>query len=82
MFHQIVKQGKFTTRMIITFQVMAFPGMSAGYPDRIRSFPQGSQRKFRTHASGAWYSNNPDIRRILHPAYTGQICCTIAAPVA
>ena len=82
MFHQVVKQSKFTACMIITFQVMAFTRMSAGYPYAVRPLPQGSQGKFRAHPSGTGYSYYPDIRRILHSAHTCQICCTVTAPVA
>jgi hypothetical protein len=82
MLHEIVKKSKFTTGMVITFQVMAFARMSPGHPDPVRTFPQSSKGKFGAHAPGARDPDNPDIRRIFHPAHTRQVRCTITAPVA
>jgi hypothetical protein len=81
-FHQIFKQGKFAAGVVITFQVMAFTGMSPGDPDAVCTFPQGGQKEFGTHPAGARYPDNPDIGRILHSADTGKIGSPIAAPVA
>jgi hypothetical protein len=81
-FHQILKQCEFATGIVITFQVMAFAGMSPRYPDAVCAFTQGGQKEFGTHPSGAGDPDHPDIWRILHPADTGQISGTIAAPVA
>ncbi len=61
---------------------MAFTRMSAGYPYCIRTLAQGCQHEFYAHPARTGNSDNPDIRRILHSAYTGEISCTIAAPVA
>ncbi len=61
---------------------MTFTRMSAGYPHRIRAFSECGEYKFRTHSAGTWNPNDPDICRIFHPGHTGQICCTIGAPVA
>jgi hypothetical protein len=61
---------------------MAFTGMSPGYPDTIRTFAQGCQEKFGIHPTGAGDPDNPDIGWVLHPADTGKIGGTIAAPVA
>jgi hypothetical protein len=81
-FHQILKQSEFATGVVITFQVMAFSGMSPGYPDAVGPLTQGGQKEFGTHPSGAGNSDHPNIGRILHPADTGKIGRTIAAPVA
>jgi len=81
-FHQILKQGKFATGIVITFQVMAFARMSPGYPDAVCAFTQGRQKEFGTHPSGARNPDHPDIGRIFHPADAGQIGRAIAAPVA
>jgi len=80
--HEVLKQQKFAAEIVITFQVMALPGMSPGHPDPIGPFAQGGQGHFRAHPSGAWDSDDPDVRRILQSADTGQICSAIAAPVA
>jgi hypothetical protein len=82
MFHQIFKQGKFAAGVIITFQVMAFTGMSPRYPDAVSTFPQSSQKEFGAHSAGARYPDHPDVGRILHSADAGQIGGSIAAPVA
>jgi hypothetical protein len=82
MFHQILKQSKFATGVVITFQVMAFAGMSPGYPDAVCPFTQGGKKEFGTHPSGAGNPDHPDIGRIFHPAHAGQIGRAIAAPVA
>jgi hypothetical protein len=81
-FHQILKQSEFATGVVITFQVMAFTGMSPGNPDTVCTFTQGRQKKFGTHSPGAWNPDDPDIGRILHPADTGKIGSPITAPVA
>jgi hypothetical protein len=82
MFHQIVKQSEFATGIVITFQVMAFTGMSPGHPDAVCAFAQGSQKEFGTHPTGAGNPDHPDIGWILHPADAGQVGRAIAAPVA
>jgi hypothetical protein len=80
-FHQILKQGEFATGIVITFQVMAFTGVSPGYPDAVSTFPQGRQKEFRIHPSGARNPDDPDIGRVFHPAHSGKIGGTITAPV-
>jgi hypothetical protein len=82
MFHQVLKQSEFASGIVITFQVMAFTGMSPGYPDTICSFSQGRKKEFGAHAAGAGYSNHSNIGRIFHPTYAGQVGGAIAAPVA
>jgi hypothetical protein len=44
-FHQVLKKSKFAPGVVITFQVMAFSGMSPGYPDTVRSLPQSREKK-------------------------------------
>jgi hypothetical protein len=61
---------------------MAFTGMSPGYPHPIGTFSQGSQEKFGAHASGAGYSDDPDVGRITHSTHTGKVSSAVAAPVA
>ncbi len=82
MFHQVLEQGEFSAGVVITFQVMAFAGMSPGYPYAVGTFAQGSQKEFRAHPTGAGNPDDPDIGRIFHPADTGQIRRTVTAPVA
>jgi len=36
-FHQVLEQGELSTGVVITFQVMAFAGMSPGHPDAVRT---------------------------------------------
>jgi hypothetical protein len=81
-FHQVLKQSKFAAGVVITFQVMAFAGMSPGNPDTVGTLAQGRQKKFGAHSAGAWNPDDPDIGWILHAADTGKIGSPIAAPVA
>ena len=80
--HQFVEKGEFPTSKIITFQVIAFARMSPGYPDPIGPFPQSSQGKLGIHSSRAGNPDHADMRRILHPADTGQVRRAVTAPVA
>jgi hypothetical protein len=77
-----LKQGEFATGIVITFQVMAFTGMSPGYPDAVSSFPHGRQEKLRIHPAGARNPDDPDIGRVFHPADSGKVGGSITAPVA
>jgi hypothetical protein len=79
--HQILKQRKFAPSIIITFQVMAFAGMSPGHPDAVCAFSQGSQEKLRIHPSGAGDANHTDVGWVFHPPNPCQIGSTVAAPV-
>jgi hypothetical protein len=81
-FHQVLKQREFASGVIITFQVMAFAGMSPGYPDAVCTFTQGSQKKLRIHPAGTGDSNDPYVRWIFHPSNTCQVGSTVATPVA
>jgi hypothetical protein len=80
-FEQVFHQDEFATCVVITFQVMAFARMSAGYPDRVGAFAQGGQGELGTHAPGAGNAHDADIGRILHAADTGQIRGSVAAPI-
>jgi hypothetical protein len=82
MFQQVFHQSELATRVVITFQVMAFSGMSPGYPDGIGPFPQGGQGELGAHAAGAGDTDHADIGGVFHSADPGQIRCTVAAPVA
>jgi hypothetical protein len=80
-FHQVLKQRKFTPGIIITFQVMAFAGMSPGHPDAVCAFTQGSQEKLGVHPSGTGDSNHPYVGWVFHPSNPCQVGSTVAAPV-
>jgi hypothetical protein len=82
MLHEILKKGKFSSSVVITFQVMAFAGMSPGHPNPISAFSKCRKEEFRAHPPGAGYSNDADIGRIFHTADSRQIGCSIGAPVA
>jgi hypothetical protein len=81
-FHEVAKQNEFSTGVVITFQVMAFAGMSPGHPHGVGALAQCGQGKLRAHATGAGDPDDPDVGWILHPADTGQVGGTVAAPVA
>jgi hypothetical protein len=82
MFHQILEQGEFATGIVITFQVMAFTGMSPGDPNAVCTLTQRCQKEFRIHPSRAGDADDPDVGRIFHPADAGKIGGAIAAPIA
>ena len=81
-FEHVFHQGEFATSVVITFQVMAFAGMSPGYPDCVSTLSQRGQGKLRIHATRAGDAHHPDVRRVFHSADAGQIGGPIAAPVA
>jgi hypothetical protein len=80
--HQFFEKREFSTGKIITFQVMAFAGMSPGDPHPVGPFPQGGQGKLGIHSSRTGNPDHADMWWIFHPADTGQIRRTITAPVA
>jgi len=82
MFHQVGEQGELATSVVITFQVMAFAGMSPGHPHGVRPFIEGGQEKLGAHTTRTGDADNPDIGRVFHPADTRQVRCTVTAPVA
>ena len=82
MFHDVRKECELSSGIVITFQVMAIAGMSAGDPYAVSSLPQCGQDKLGTHPPGAGYADNPYARRILHPADTCKIGGAVTAPVA
>jgi hypothetical protein len=81
-FKQILQQRKLPSGVVITFQVMAFPGVSPADPHPVRTVPQGRQNKFGTHPARAGNPDHPEIGRILKSAHPRQIRCPITAPVA
>jgi hypothetical protein len=82
MLHQILEQGEFASGVVITFQVMAFSGMSPGNPNTICTLTQGRQKEFGIHPSRAGDTDDPDVGGILHPADAGKISGAITAPIA
>jgi hypothetical protein len=81
MFQEISEKGKFSSRVVITFQVMAVSRVSAGHPDAVCAVTECGQYKFRTDPGGARNPNDPDIGRVLQSADSGQIGGAVAAPV-
>jgi hypothetical protein len=82
MFHEVFQQCEFPTSIVITFQVMAVTGMSAGNPDSVGTFSQGRQEEFGAHATRTGDAYHPDIGRILGTSHTGEVGCAVTAPVA
>jgi hypothetical protein len=82
MLHQILKQGELSSCVIITFQVMAFSGMSPGDPNAVRTLTDCGEKKLGAHPTGAWDSNDTNIGGIFHSADPRQIGCSVTAPVA
>jgi hypothetical protein len=82
MFKQVFHHRELAPRIVITFQVMAFTRMSAGYPYGIGAFPKSGQCKLGAHAPGTWNANHANIGWVFHATDTSQISRTVAAPVA
>jgi hypothetical protein len=80
--HEVLEQGEFAASVVITFQVMAFAGMSPGDPDAVGSLPQRGQEEVGAHPSGAGDADDPDVGRVLHAADAGKVGGAVAAPVA
>ena len=81
-FNKVLKQRKFSSGIVITFQVMAVSGMSPGHPDAVCTLSEGGQNKLRTHSTGTGNSNHPDMGWILHSADPRKIGSPVTAPVA
>jgi hypothetical protein len=79
---EILKQGEFSSGIIITFQVMAVARVSPGDPHPVRTVSEGGQQEFRAHSGGTGNPDDPDIWRVLESADAGKIGRTIAAPIA
>jgi hypothetical protein len=81
-FNKVLKQRKFSSGIVITFQVMAVSRMSPGHPDAVCALSESGQNKLRTHSSGTGDPNHPDMGWILHPADPRKIGGAVTAPVA
>jgi hypothetical protein len=81
-FNKIFKQRKFSSGIVITFQVMAISRMSSGHPDAVCALSKSGQNKLRTHSTGTGDSNHTDMGWIFHSADARKICGAITAPVA
>ncbi len=81
-FDQVCKQRKLAAGVIITFQVMAFAGMSSGHPNPVGTLSQSRQKKLGAHPSGAGNSDDTDVGGVLKTADTRQIGRTVTAPAA
>jgi hypothetical protein len=81
-FYEVFKQGKFSSGVVITFQVMAVAWVSAGNPDPVCTLSESCQKKLGIHPAGTGHPDCPDVWRILQSAYPGKICGAIGAPVA
>ena len=79
---EILKQGEFSSGIIITFQVMAVTRVSPGDPHPVRTMSEGGQQEFGAHPGGTGDPDDPDIWRVLESADAGKIGRTIAAPIA
>ena len=69
--HEILEQREFAAGVVITFQVMAFSGMSPGDPDAVGPLAQRGQEELGVHAAGAGDADHPDVGRVFHAADAG-----------
>jgi hypothetical protein len=81
-FYEIFEQGKFSSGVVITFQVMAVARVSAGNPDAVCTLSESCQKKLGIHPASAGHPDCPDVGGILQSAHTGKICGAVGAPVA
>jgi hypothetical protein len=66
----------------ITFQVMAFPGMSPHDNDTVSPFAKSFYHHFRVDHAGTHHPDCPEVWRILDAHYSCQIPAGICTPVA
>jgi hypothetical protein len=81
-FYEVLKQGKFPSGVVITFQVMAVARVSAGNPDPVCTLSESCQKKLGIHPAGAGHPDCPDVWWILQSAHPGKVRGAIGAPVA
>jgi len=81
MFQKTLQQCEFSSCVIITFQVMAVAGVSAGDPHTVGTVSEGRQYEFRGDPGRAGYPDDSEIGRVLKSANPRQIRCTVTAPV-
>jgi hypothetical protein len=76
--------GGFTSGegFVITFQVMAFPEVSAHHDDPVRPALEGLEHEIGVHHARAHHAHGTHVRRILQPAHTRQVPAGVSAPVA
>jgi len=82
MLDQILEQSELASCEVITFQVMAVAGVSAGNPNTVGAVSEGGEDEFGAHPGRAGHPDNPDIGRVLEAADPCQVCRSVAAPVA
>jgi hypothetical protein len=70
-FKEIFQEDKFSSGIVITFQVMAVTRVSPGHPHAIRSMSKGGQNELRAHSTRAGNPYDPEIGRVLKTADTG-----------
>jgi hypothetical protein len=80
-FEKILQQSKFSSGIVITFQVMALPGMSPRNPYPVRPVSQCVQDEFGTRSPCTGKPDDAHIGRVLHPGHANQIGSTITAPI-
>jgi hypothetical protein len=81
-FQEVFQENEFPSGIVITFQVMAFTGVSPGNPHAVRTVPEGRQNKLGGHPSRAGNADDPEVGRVLKPVHTGKIRRAVGAPVA
>ena len=81
-FYEILEQGKFSSGVVITFQVMAVTRVSAGNPDAVCTLSESCQKKLGIHPASAGHPDCPDVRGILQSAHPGKICGAVRTPIA
>ncbi len=79
---EVVKEGELSSGVVITFQVMAVPGVSPGNPNTISTLAESGQDELGIHPPRAGYPDDPDVRGVLQSAYPGKICGAVRTPIA
>ena len=81
-FYEIFEQGKFSSGVVITFQVMAVARVSAGNPDAVCTLSESCQKKLGIHPASAGHPDCPDVWGILQSAHASKICGAVRTPIA
>ena len=79
---ETLEHGELPPGVEIPRDVVAFPGMAAGHEHPVSAALQRLHDVKRIDPARAGDPDYPHVRRILYPAYPGQIRSGIRAPVA
>jgi len=78
---KIIEKRELAARVVVAGDIMAVSGMATRYPHPVSAAPEGLQDELGAHPARTRYAYYPYVRRIGHPAHSGQVRCPVTAPV-